>query len=636
MCAPLRGGGLFLLVSLAALAAPQLGPWRPLFQGIDHLVATNSASSTDFDNLMVANALRVDLQDPDVRLFSTPRIDNYQANGRETAGRTVSRFLQNYHLQVAINANFFDPTGYYLPEGTPMIVRGLAISDGLQVSARTDASPTLLVDALNHAEIIANNEPAADTTGIHTAITGDYPLVVQGVNIGRKYLNVGGFIHEANPRTAVGLSQDRRYLYLLTIDGRQPGYSHGAYDYETGAWLKLLGAHDALNLDGGGSTTMSWQNSLGNPERLNKSSAVADSGKERTVGAHFGVFAKPLVGFVNTVLVQPDDTSAVVTWNTPTPATSQVEYGLTGDYGQSSVLQTLAITNHSVQLTGLKPDTGYFFRAISTVDANRYTSADLFFTTTNYVIRQVLVETTANWKYTHESLDGTEWTAPPADEAAWSGPGAGLLWVDARSTGPNEAVQPKGQELPGDPGNSGLPFLTYYFRTHFAFTGKAPNIVLHASAFVDDGAVFYLNGHEIYRLRMEDAPAPIANDSLAAGFPCEGDATCADEFSVGEALADFLINGDNVLAVEVHNYNARSADITFGLQLTAAVPRSAPAVLGISAAAGALSLNWTASGYVLQEAGSPDGPWLTVPGPITSGPYTPPGNQTTHYYRLKH
>ncbi|MEB3327718.1 MAG: phosphodiester glycosidase family protein [Candidatus Sericytochromatia bacterium] len=58
-----------------------------------------------------------------------------------------------------------------------------------------------------------------------------------------------------SPRTAVGLTRDDRYL-VVTIDGRQPGYSVGATLSELAGVLRDLGAVEALNLDGGGSTTM--------------------------------------------------------------------------------------------------------------------------------------------------------------------------------------------------------------------------------------------------------------------------------------------------------------------------------------------------------------------------------------------
>jgi exopolysaccharide biosynthesis protein/3',5'-cyclic AMP phosphodiesterase CpdA len=57
------------------------------------------------------------------------------------------------------------------------------------------------------------------------------------------------------PRTAVGYSADGKQMYLVTVDGRQTS-SRGLTLYELGELMKEFGAYQALNLDGGGSTTM--------------------------------------------------------------------------------------------------------------------------------------------------------------------------------------------------------------------------------------------------------------------------------------------------------------------------------------------------------------------------------------------
>ena len=57
------------------------------------------------------------------------------------------------------------------------------------------------------------------------------------------------------PRTAVGILRDGSYM-LVTIDGHRPGYSVGATLTELGNTMKGLGVVEAMNLDGGGSTTM--------------------------------------------------------------------------------------------------------------------------------------------------------------------------------------------------------------------------------------------------------------------------------------------------------------------------------------------------------------------------------------------
>lgn len=63
------------------------------------------------------------------------------------------------------------------------------------------------------------------------------------------------FVETRHPRTAVAKLKDRKFL-MVTVDGRQAGYSVGMNLNELAAFLLELGATDAMNLDGGGSTTM--------------------------------------------------------------------------------------------------------------------------------------------------------------------------------------------------------------------------------------------------------------------------------------------------------------------------------------------------------------------------------------------
>jgi len=63
-----------------------------------------------------------------------------------------------------------------------------------------------------------------------------------------------GFGVRRNPGTMAGVNAGD--LLLVTVDGRQPGYSVGLSFPEEALVMHALGARDALNLDGGGSTTM--------------------------------------------------------------------------------------------------------------------------------------------------------------------------------------------------------------------------------------------------------------------------------------------------------------------------------------------------------------------------------------------
>ena len=146
----------------------------------------------------------------------------------------------------------------------------------------------MFLTANNAATLIGTNWPAADTAGIWTAVSGKNPLLYRGVYVGTNVT--------VAPRTALGLGPDGRYLFLLTIDGRQPGYSDGATDLDTAVWLGRSGAYDAVMLDGGGSSTMVVSDGQGGATLLNQPIHNNVPGMERAVGNHLGIYAGPPVG----------------------------------------------------------------------------------------------------------------------------------------------------------------------------------------------------------------------------------------------------------------------------------------------------------------------------------------------------
>ncbi|ARQ71351.1 phosphodiester glycosidase family protein [Streptomyces marincola] len=84
----------------------------------------------------------------------------------------------------------------------------------------------------------------------HTAVGGRGLLVVDGEPQNWE----GRPNNPTAPRTAVGFSRDGQDMYILTVDGRQ-AHSGGVTLTELAVMMADLGAHNALNLDGGGSTT---------------------------------------------------------------------------------------------------------------------------------------------------------------------------------------------------------------------------------------------------------------------------------------------------------------------------------------------------------------------------------------------
>lgn len=98
------------------------------------------------------------------------------------------------------------------------------------------------------------------------------------------------YYYNRHPRTAVGYTQDRRYVIFMTIDGRMSQYSIGATLGEL-AWRMLeYGAYQAMNMDGGGSTTMVVGGKLVNMPSDN-ASPNGTGGVERAVANGWLIFS---------------------------------------------------------------------------------------------------------------------------------------------------------------------------------------------------------------------------------------------------------------------------------------------------------------------------------------------------------
>lgn len=143
------------------------------------------------------------------------------------------------------------------------------------------------------------------------AISGDRPLLVDGV---RRVINN----RLAHPRTALGIDADGRKLLILVVDGRSTA-SRGYTMVELADMMTLLGAENALNLDGGGSSTMYSRLATGEMGLVNEPS----DGGERRVPNGFGVVyhgeLPPIIPPPEPVPTPPTPTPPAPTPPAPTP-----------------------------------------------------------------------------------------------------------------------------------------------------------------------------------------------------------------------------------------------------------------------------------------------------------------------------
>lgn len=164
----------------------------------------------------------------------------------------------------------------------------------------------------------------------------------------------------------------------------------------------------------------------------------------------------------------------------------------------------------------------------------------------------IIVSMGTSWKYLDDGSDQKiAWRDLYFDDSSWLKGMAELGYGDGGeatvvSYGPN--VNKK--------------YITTYFRKHFNIdnTSVYRNLTIRIQR--DDGAVVYLNGNEIYRTNM---PKGIILYNTLAVKALNG----ADERAYQSIAADanLLRNGDNVIAVEIHQASASSSDISFNLQL---------------------------------------------------------------------
>lgn len=272
-------GGSALWYGHRPLPAPEQ---RVLFPGITYIRELRASPRP-----MVIHVVTIDLGMPGLRFLVTP---GDHLVGGDYRARTASQFREEYGLQLVINADFFDPWrdygiwDYYPHEGDPVNVRGLTLSGGDLVTtgyAPADGFDTLYLTAGNRA---AFNVP----DGAHNAISGNIMLVVDGVPLDPA--DETAYTTQPNPRTAIGLDVTGKTLIFILVDGRQPNYSEGATISDMIALSVQYGAHNALNLDGGGSTVLVVEGEDGRSVVLNSPIHNRIPGRERPIANHLGVY----------------------------------------------------------------------------------------------------------------------------------------------------------------------------------------------------------------------------------------------------------------------------------------------------------------------------------------------------------
>jgi hypothetical protein len=256
---------------------------------------------------------QIDLQTPGLRFKVSP-----PSGDRETIRQSTLAFLAQEQAQLAINGHYFLP--FPSTDRTAWVI-GLAASEGKVYSAFESPeqryalvanAPALNIGKNNRATIVHRDPSSAD--GLRTieqvelwnVVAGSSQIVTAGAPTVPRYrdaANVTALLEPGGPgnysnekawgdvttaRTAIGLSRDGRTLTLFTVDVR--GGSEGMALADVARILiDDYRVWDALNLDGGGSTSMALADPVTGQASLVNSSSDNPAGRE--VATSLAVFA---------------------------------------------------------------------------------------------------------------------------------------------------------------------------------------------------------------------------------------------------------------------------------------------------------------------------------------------------------
>ena len=180
-------------------------------------------------------------------------------------------------------------------------------------------------------------------------------------------------------------------------------------------------------------------------------------------------------------------------------------------------------------------------------------------------IPRAILPTGSVWKYLDDGSDqGTNWIAPGFDDSSWASGPAELGYGD----GDEVTVVGFGPE----PDNK---YITTYFRHAFFLPNAASytNFILRLRR--DDGGVVYLNGVEVQRVNMPFGPVSYLSRAALAGDD-------GNSFSIATISSDLIVEGRNVLAVEIHQNLPTTDDMSFDFQLQGVLkPENQPPIISV-------------------------------------------------------
>jgi hypothetical protein len=244
--------------------------WQVYANGIDYFYGKISSPALEFW------ALKIDLSAQEIEVV----VSGGMLSENKTLSRKVSSFVRDNNLLAGINAVPFDIVSS--KEGRVIQNMGIVISDGRMIASANPNYDALVFYKDGKAAIV-NQSKIHSVENIENATGGFHQILIGGEPAQRTHNGKAG-----HPRSAAGISQDGKYLYLAVIDGRRSG-SLGATEEETALLLRSLGSWEGINFDGGGSTALAMRFADSKVRTVNTPIHGGIPGQERAVAGCIGV-----------------------------------------------------------------------------------------------------------------------------------------------------------------------------------------------------------------------------------------------------------------------------------------------------------------------------------------------------------
>ncbi len=237
--------------------------------------------------------VKIDLSDSSISVKVAPAgPDPDGPDGKwQTTLDEAADIAQREGFEVAINGDFFsveevidrqagDKRGYH--HGQSALVFGPSMTDGKQWATSEKPRACLIISRDGWASVSQATELP---TNAGQVVAGSHIILKEGRT---PPLPDTVFSTTRHPRTAIGTADRGKMLVMVVVDGRQPLTSVGMTLDELSGLMKSVGCDDAINLDGGGSSTLVMRNpETGQQQVMNQPS----DGQARPVANVVGVDA---------------------------------------------------------------------------------------------------------------------------------------------------------------------------------------------------------------------------------------------------------------------------------------------------------------------------------------------------------